>query len=227
MEIFMHSNKKELSIALMLSVTAALFGCGDSIDDLDDALTHDAKISFVNSLDYMTDFHIKKRNIASGYSGLFDNDNVKSRDVPTNSVGDTYSYRYKAINNMVNLGIRDSINLDKEERTNITLSDKDDLWAIAWENSGERSISVVDKKQNNKANVFNVRLFTYGNYDVSLANSKILTTEKGKVTNYLEVSNCADDLNVAGNTIDLCSGDLGKSYLLILDSNGKRVMAEE
>ena len=223
----MHKENKALGIVLMLGLTTLLSACGKSTDKLEDKLTHDAKMSFINSLSYMADFHVKKRNISTGYSGLFDNDNVVSGDVPTKEIGGTYIYSYDVINNMVNLGVKESTYADKEERMTTTLSKGDDLWVIAWEASNERALSVVAKKQHNDANVFNVRLFANGSYDVSVAGSKVLTTEKGKVTGYLTVSSCADGLKVAGQAIDLCSANFGASYLLVVDGNGALVMAEE
>lgn len=227
MGIMMNNSNKILGIALMLGFTTALSGCGESSDKLDDKLTHEVEMSFVNSLSYMADFHVKKRYIDTGYSGLFDNDNVVSRDVPANSVGSTYRYSYKLINNMLNLGVKDSVNANKEERITTTLSNDEQLWVIAWETSGERALSVIDKKQDNNADVFNVRLFANGNYDVYVAGNKVLTTEKGKITDYLKVSNCGDGLKVANQVIDLCTGNFGASYLVVVNNNGKLVMAEE
>ncbi len=224
-EIMMSKSNKKIGIVIALA--AALSGCGETSDELDDKLTHNAKITFINSLNYMADFYLDKRSISTGYSGLFDNDNAVSRDVPFNEVGITYGYSYKVINNMINLGVRDSINGNNEERMTTTLSNGDNLWVIAWKDSNDSTLSVISKKKSNNADVFNVRLFANGNYNVSVANSNVLTTEKGKVTEYLKISDCAEGLKVADKAIDLCSGDFGASYLLVVDANGKLVMAEE
>ncbi|AZZ96220.1 hypothetical protein [Pseudoalteromonas sp. R3] len=223
----MNYGNKGLGFALVLGLSAALTGCGESSEELKEQLNHDAKMSFINSLDYMADFHAKKRSISSGYSGLFDSSSVVSADVPAKEVGQTYSYSYKAINNMINLGVKDSNSGEKQDRMNTTLKDGASLWVIAWEANGERALSVVGKKPDNKADVFNVRLFANGSYDVMVDGSKVATTEKGKVTDYYAVGSCAEGLQVAGNAIDLCNGDFGKSYLLVVDANGKRVMAAE
>ncbi|TMO03119.1 hypothetical protein [Pseudoalteromonas sp. S558] len=223
----MNTSNKGLRISLLFGFATILSGCGESSDELDDKLTHEARVTFVNSLDYMADIHLKKRNISTGYSGLFDNDTIISSDVASNAVATTYRYSYKAINNMINLGVKNSITANQEERITKTLSNNDNLWVIAWEAAGEQTISVVNKKQNNNADVFNVRLFANGNYTVLIDNTKTITTEKGKVTDYLSVSSCANGLKVADKFIDLCTGNFGTSYLLVVDSNGKRVMAKE
>ncbi|TMP37391.1 hypothetical protein [Pseudoalteromonas rubra] len=223
----MNNGNKGLGFALVLGLSAALTGCGEGSEELKEQLNHDAKMSFINSLDYMADFHAKKRSISSGYSGLFDSGSVVSADVPAKEVGQTYSYSYKAINNMINLGVKDSNSGEKQDRMNTTLKDGANLWVIAWEADGERALSVVGKKQDNKADVFNVRLFANGSYEVMVDGAAVAPTEKGKVTDYYAVSSCADGLQVADNAIDLCNGDFGKSYLLVVDANGKRVMATE
>lgn len=223
----MNRSNKGFIIAIAVSFSTMLAGCGESSDELDDKLTHTADLYFINSLPYMADFYVDKRNISTGYSGLFDSNNLVSADVNTNDIGSAYTYSYKAINNMINLGVKDSVNVNKEERTTTTLKNSDDLWVIAWEASGERLLSVIDKKSNNTADVFNVRVFANDSYDVSVDGVKILTTEKGKVTEYLSISHCVDGLKVAGRAIDLCAANIGGTYLLVVDNNGKRVMAEE
>ena len=223
----MYTENKILGIGLILGLTSVLSACGDTADKLKEQLNLDAQIYFINALSYMADFHLKKRNISTGYSGLFDNDSLVSADIPSKEVSDSVTYHYYITDNMVNLGVKDSIYADKKEQTNTTLHKGDNLWVIAWESSNERALSVVAKKRNDEANVFNVRLFANGNYDVALAGNKVLTTEKGKVTDYLKVSSCADGLTVAAHPIDLCSGNFGASYLLIVDHNGALVMAEE
>jgi len=227
MEIIMNTSNKGLRISLLFGFATILSGCGESSDELDNKSTHEARVSFVNSLDYMADLHLKKRNISTGYSGLFDNDTIISADVASNTVSTTYRYSYKAINNMINLGVKNSITTNQEERITKTLSNNDNLWVISWKASGEQTVSVISKKQNNNADVFNVRLFANGNYTVLIDNTKTITTEKGKVTDYLSVNSCANGLKIDDKFIDLCTGDFGASYLLIVDKNGKRVMAEE
>lgn len=223
----MNRGNKGIIVALIVSVSAVLSGCSGNSDELDEKLTHTVKMSFINSLAYMADFHVSKRNISTGYTGLFDSKNIASSDVKANDISSVYNYSYDAINNMVNLGVKDSINANQEKRITTNLSNGNHLWVIAWESSGSSTLSAINKKQHNTPDVFNVRLFANGNYDVSVDDTAILTTEKGIVTDYLAVSNCANSLKVAGNTIDLCTGNISSSYLLVVDGNGKRVMTEE
>ena len=227
MENVMKKGNKNTVAVLMLGLTTILSGCDDNSSELDEKLTYQANISFVNTLSYMTDFYLDKRSISTGYSGLFDGDHAVSKDVPVNEVTSTYNYSYKVTNNMVNLGVKDSINDNKELRTTATLNNDDNLWVIAWDTSDESLLSVVSKKQNNNADVINVRIFGNGDYDVLVENNKLMTSEKGKVTSYLQINNCADDLSIAGKILDLCTGTFGKSYLLVVDGSREFIMAEE
>jgi hypothetical protein len=217
---------KRIGYPLIFGLVLTLSGCGGS-DELDKQLTHSANLTLVNSLGFMTDFHVKKRGISTGDSGLFESDSLVFSDVPAKNHSSVYRYSYQVTNNMVNVGVKDSVNANKELKASKTLSNGSDLWVIAWETSGERALSVIDKKQQLTKDVFNVRLFANGRYDVTVAGKRILTTEKGKVTDYLTVNNCARDLKVAEHVINLCAGNLGASYLLVANENGALVMVAE
>ncbi|MGF1909937.1 hypothetical protein L4C38_10885 [Vibrio kasasachensis] len=220
-------SKKGLRLVLLTGFSAALIGCSLESDELKDALTHDAKMSFVNALDYMADFHVKKRYISSSYSGLFDSKNISSKDVPKKATGSTYAYSYRAIHNMVNLGVKDSNSNSNKQKMYKSLSDGDNLWVIAWESAEQIELSVISKKKSNRTGAFNVRVFADGNYNIVVDGTQVATTEKAKVSGFITVDTCADGLTINGAAIDLCTGDPGQSYLLVVDKNGKRVMAKE
>lgn len=213
-----------IKATILTGLTAALMGCGGS-DEVDNALSHSAKLSYVNSLDVMSDFYVDKRSISLGYNGLFDSKNRASGDVDKNSIGATYSYTYKAINNMVNIGVKESNG--HEEKNYHTLSNGDDLWVIAWQSSNGKKLSFINKKKQEQADKFSVRVFASGTYSVAVDGNQTMATKAGEITNYMAVNNCANGLSVNGVAIDLCTGDFGKSYLVIVDANGKRVMAQE
>lgn len=227
MEIVMANMSKGLGFVLIFGVASAVIGCSGSSDELEEKLTHSASVTLINSWSEMADLHVAKRTFNGGYSGLFDADNLATRDVPANAVGTPYHYSYKAINNIVNVGVRDSISKNNEERSTRVLNNDEKLWVIAWEDTSGKTMSIVTRKQHTKSDTFNVRLFADANYAVSVDGNNVLSTEKGQVTAYLEVSNCANSLKVAGKALDLCSAEPGASYLLVVDRNGARVMATE
>lgn len=215
-----------IKLILLTSFCAGLLGCGGSdSNELDNTLSHSAALSFVNSLDASSDFYLDKRSISLGYSGLFDSKNKVSDDVNYNSVSATYSYSYKAMNNMINIGIKE--NNGAEEKNYHTLKNGDNLWVVAWLRGDEKKISVIPKKKQLQADQFSVRIFANGNYPVVVDGNQAIATKTGQISNYITVNNCASGLQINGANIDLCTGDFGQSYLLVVDAKGKRVMAQE
>ncbi|MDE3273844.1 hypothetical protein [Pseudoalteromonas sp. G4] len=215
--------------ALFVSVLSlGLIGCSESItDDLDDALTHEAEFSFINAMDYSLDFHLQQRNLATGSSGLFDSKNLAAGNVQVNGYSSEYDYDYPAVMNMVNIGMRSAMSSQNEVKVHTNLSDDDEYWVIAWQNGVEKHLTLLEKKERDNANTFNVRIFANGVYPVTLKGSQVMTTERGKVSDFLTLDNCALDLTINGHAIDLCTGDFGESYLLVVNSDGKQVLVEE
>lgn len=217
---------KAVFVAGVLSL--ATVGCSDSItDDLDNALTHEAEFSFVNAMDYSLDFHLQKRTITAGSSGLFDSKNRVAGNVQVNGYSSEYNYDFPAVMNIVNIGMRSAMSSQNEVKMHTTLSDDDEHWVIAWQNGVEKHITLLKKKERDNANTFNVRIFANGVYPVTLKGSQVMTTERGKVSDFLTLDNCALDLTINGHAIDLCTGDFGESYLLVVNSDGKQVLVEE
>ncbi|MEC8327088.1 MAG: hypothetical protein VX100_13560 [Pseudomonadota bacterium] len=221
--------KNSGKVALIVSALCfGAIGCSDSItDDLDDALTHEAEFSFINAMDYSVDFHLQKRTISAGSSGLFDSKNRVAGNVQVNGYSSEYNYDFPAVMNMVNIGMRSAMSSQNEVKMHTTLSDDDEHWVIAWQNGVEKHITLLKKKERDNANTFNVRIFANGVYPVTLKGSQVMTTERGKVSDFLTLDNCALDLTINGRAIDLCTGDFGESYLLVVNSEGKQVLVEE
>ena len=56
----------------------------------------------------------------------------------------------------------------------------------------------------------------------------VATLEKGKVSVPFSIDNCASGLNVGGHNIEFCNqAEFGKSYLAVVDSDGKITVIEE
>lgn len=217
---------KAVFVAGVLSL--ATVGCSDSItDDLDNALTHEAEFSFINAMDYSLDFHLQKRSLTTGSSGLFDSKNRVAGNIQVNGYSSEYDYDYPAVMNQVNIGMRGAMSNSNEVKMHTNLSDDDEYWVIAWQNGVEKHITLLKKKERDNANTFNVRIFANGVYPVTLKGSQVMTTERGKVSDFLTLDNCALDLTINGRAIDLCTGDFGESYLLVVNSDGKQVLVEE
>ena len=83
-------------------------------------------------------------------------------------------------------------------------------------------LSIVEMKPSNQNDVFRVRVFANKALSVKILGSDTDFTETiaGEVSETYTINNCAD-LYVGGNEIDLCQqGNLGQSYLAVVDSQG-------
>lgn len=211
--------------ALLLGLLGVLAACGS--DELEKELERSSTFTFVNALNYSADFHVQRRNISTGFSGLFDSSNRFASDVESNSSSGSHTYRYKAINAMVNLGVRNSMNHNDEVRLYKALGGNENFWLIAWSSAGDGELTLIDKAKSDQSGKISVRIFADAIYPISVDGSAVGATKKGDVTAYYALDNCNTSLSINDKTIDLCNGDYGSSYLLVVDSNGKKLIAKE
>ena len=220
--------KNGLKLLTAISIVSSLAGCDSSVsDELENALTHEAEMSFINTLDYSVDFHVQKRTLTAGSSGLFDSKNLAAGNVLSNTATDDFDYDYPAITNAVNIGIHSTNGAENEIKIHTNLSNDDELWVIAWQNGNEKRLTLLDSIEKDNDSTFNVRIFANGIYPVTIKGNQVMTTQMGTVSDFLTLDNCASDLRVNNHTINLCSGDFGESYLLVVDQNGEYVLVEE
>lgn len=219
-------NKGLAKVALIMSVVGGAAACG-GVDDLDEELDRSSNFTFVNALNYSVDFHLQRRNISTEFSGLFDSKHRVTADIKKNSAGETYTYRYRATNPMLNMGVRNSISLGDEEKLYKTLSDKNNYWLVAWDSAGDNKLALLERVKNDQAGQLNVRIFADASYVISVNGSSAGSTKKGEATTFYSLDNCNTSLKLNDKAINLCSTDYGSSYLLIADSNGMRLIAKE
>ncbi len=224
----MHSSfsSKYMKPALLATLLSALAGCGGA-EELAKELERSSNFTFVNALPYPADFHLQTRNIATDFSGLFDSSNRVYADVPKYEVSSVYVYKYKAINGMVNLGVRNSISKNDEEKSYLGIGNNEDLWVVAWDAAGDNKLTVVDRKRSDQSGKLNVRIFADGVYPVTVNGNSVAATSKGGISDFYSLDNCNSSLKINNKAIDLCTADYGRSYLLVADANGKKVLLRE
>ena len=107
--MFASAYKKIFSLILCFSSSSAMVGCGSSgSKELEKVLTHKANFTYINALDYMSDFYVQKRLITTGSSGLFDDKHLAIANVEARTVSSQYDYDFPIATNMVNFGSLDS-----------------------------------------------------------------------------------------------------------------------
>jgi hypothetical protein len=215
---------------LALSVVFAVSACGgsDKVDTLlDDLIPKDksVNITFVNAVDEMASFYVQIRDLQRS---IF-SDEDKASDIAANEMSSPYEHAWGESLNNTTFGVQDTNSQSKRRSVDYELNDNSDVFAVAWLSGTDYRLSVFEKQASNTADIYSVRVFANSQMSVKINDSDqvVTTTEIGEVTEKFEINNCATGLQIGENYIDLCTVDLGESYLVVADSNGKRVITQE
>ena len=222
-------NLKFKKTALLVAISFSLLGCGGSsldriVDDID--TDRQAKISFVNALDEMADFHAKVDYLNRD---LFDN-RQKAKTVINNETSD---FSFKWIDNGTqrsSFGVRDTNTNTTSVKIDTDIDNNANYWMIAWLDGGNYQLTEFKKSTYSETDRFVVRVFSNTVLPVRIneVNDVVAMMEKGKVSVPFSINNCAAGLNVGGNNIEFCNqAEFGKSYLAVVDSDGKITVIEE
>lgn len=212
---------------MVLAMAITLSACGGTSDKIIDHIdtNNSTNVSYINALAHNTTFYLKSSIYnASVYESRFRTVELMSADVSeviTHDWIDGANESVFAMENSITNGSRVSQNFD--------INKESDYWAIAWNEIDENKLSVFEKKTNNKADVYSVRLLATSEMSVKtfLSNDILATTESGVVTAFFEIEGCSD-LMVGDNEIDLCSiGTVGQSYLAVVSIDGQIVVVQE
>lgn len=211
-----------------LAAVIMLSACGGS-DGSDGSgggtlTNHKATIGYINATDIPVSFYAKNTGVTTS---IYHDDNLTitlleqqaSENITHRWLGDSVS----------DFGVREANYRSKSATLSSTLADKQSYWLVAWLNDNSFELNHLLKTSDNKDGVYRVRLFSNSVQDVYVNgnSSAELTVQKGQVSQYVTVNDCAA-LVVGDNEIDLCqSGNLGKSYLAVVNEQGLLVLVEE
>lgn len=211
---------KNIIASIVLTPTAlfAITGCND------DALTNNsATISYINALDKQATFYVKE---SSDSSSVYLNKH-KVTTLIQGDYSDELRHKWFSIQES-RFAVEDTNSRDEQMSIEYRLKDDRDYWSVAWLNNDEYNLSLFKRVSSDRDGLYRVRIFANDKLDVYLGENttKLLTTETGQVSDFISLDKCTD-LVIEGNAIDLCSGDFGHSYLLVVNANGLIAMAEE
>ncbi len=218
------------TILLVFAVSSGVIAC-KSNDDFNDDIVDDIKkdnqadVGFVNALDEQAIFYAKAKVLNRD---IFDREQIAAEILEANA--SNYFLRFNETTEKNRFGVRDSATQTKSAITDIKLKDQAAYWVIAWLDGTTYQLTGFYKSRADEAGVFKVRVFstTAANIKINGNEAIAATTEKGKITTHLSIDDCATGLNVGGNSIDFCNDAVfGNSYLVVVDSNGKVVVAQE
>ena len=136
-------NLKWKKVALFIAISFSLLGCGSSADRIVDNIdtTRQAKISFVNALDEMADFHAKVNYLNRD---IFDN-RQKAKTVIKNEIG---NFTFKWIDSATqgsSFGVRDTNTNTKSVKIDTDIDNNANYWMIAWLDDGNYQLTGFKK----------------------------------------------------------------------------------
>lgn len=224
-----------IRVALTALSTVFLFACGGgsssdttepTVVTMDDVSVRTIGIDQVNVSGEDVDFYIKESNVGGV---LFDENNK------TYSVTDSDSYYHKiswtsATPMRIDVGTQDTNTQAKESKQDdILLNNSEKLWAIAWNDNGELTLSTDVQNPAPIEDKYRIRIFAVEDTWVQVISTAASSTEvkKGNFSSQMIFNNCSGELYLGANQRDICDLDIGKSYLLIVDGENVLIAAEE
>jgi len=226
-------NVKAVLYTTVMSLVLTACGGSDKYDKSVDKLEQNrsSELVFVNTMDEMVTFYVKN---SIKWNKIFD-DNHEMIQLAKNDSSKPIKYTWHKGLKKTNLnksyfGIQDTNSKVNKAQVEFELKNDIDFFVVSWESSNEYKISVLEKKPSNAPDVFRIRVFTDSDMSIKINGSDevVAIAKKGEVSSAFTINNCSDSLQVGNNYIDLCQeGDIGQSYLVVVDSNGKKVITQE
>ncbi|GAA0372707.1 hypothetical protein GCM10009092_41220 [Bowmanella denitrificans] len=211
--------------ALLLLAALGMGAC--SSDQVDKAIddrpkNRDTTITFVNALNDDAGFYLHPHAM---FGDVF-RDKYKAVDLLSEDYG-SYLYGWNKDYAKTTFGVRNKNSNNKSRKLDAHLADGGRTWVVAWMNGSNYELSVFDKSPRNRADIISVRVLANADMDVAVDGKHISRVKSGKVSTHISVEQCNGTLSIANRAINLCQQEYGRSYLLVADSDGARVIVEE
>ncbi|MGF1686981.1 hypothetical protein L4C36_09835 [Photobacterium japonica] len=220
--------------ALTAMTTALLIACGGgssdspapTVNSMDDISVRKIGIDLVNISTQPVDFYIRE---TGDTNPLFDTGNK----VASNPNYDTqyHGISWTSASPMrIDIGIEDTNSQTEQTEVNdVVLNDTEKLWAIAWQDGDELTLSTDVEMPAPLEDKYRIRIFSIADTWVQVVSTAVSTMEvkKGKFSPHMTLENCSGELYLGANPTDICDLDIGKSYLLIVNGEDLLLAAEE
>lgn len=220
--------------ALTVMTTALLIACGGGSSDspeptivsMDDISVRKIGIDLINIASESVDFYIRE---TGDSNPLFDDGNQVSSNP-------NYDNQYHGISwtsaspMRIDIGIQDTNSQTVQTEVNdVVLNDTEKLWAIAWQDGGELTLSTDVELPAPIEDKYRIRVFSIADTWVQIISTFVSTSEvkKGTFSPHMTIENCSGELYLGANPTDICDLDIGKSYLLIVNGEDLLLAAEE
>lgn len=221
-------NNQNLKALLLSAFTITVSACGGSTSDkiVDKIDTkYSASISYINALDYSSTFFVK----STVYNESVFGDRFKVVEVLSNENSSNYTHEWISGANGTLFGMENAITLEDRVTYSLELNDNQNYWAVALAENSSPKLNILKRQVSGSSNTYNLRIFATKALDITIEGTEgvVKTTDPGTVTTFFNLENCSD-LYVENNLIDLCQiGNVGGSYLAIVNENGQLALVEE
>lgn len=212
-----HSMKMVLTFCLIIGVVACDESTKDKIVDKMEK-KYSSEIGYINAVNAPTTFYAK----SNLYARDVYNSDFKTVELLKHEVSRKIDHKWSSHGHKFEFAIEDTNSGANTANVKYSVQNQGKYWAIAWMDNNSEVLSIVEMKPSNQNDVFRVRVFANKALSVKILGSDTDFTETiaGEVSETYTLNNCAD-LYVGGNEIDLCQqGNLGQSYLAVVDSQG-------
>jgi hypothetical protein len=220
-------NNQNLKALLLSAMTLTLAACGGSTSDkIVDRIdtSYSASIAYINATDNSSTFFTK--------STVYNEDLFSNRfnivEVMRNESSARYTHEWISGANGTLFGAENAITTQDRVSDNIDLDDGENYWVVAT-NGSTPKLNILERKQSDNTSTYNVRVFSTKAVDITIVGTEgvVKRTEPDTATTFFNLENCSD-LYVENNLINVCQdGNVGASYIAIVDENGQLALARE
>ena len=220
-------NNQNLKALLLSAMTLTLAACGGStsdkiVDQID--TSYSASIAYINATDNSSTFFTK--------STVYNEDLYSNRfnivEVMRNESSARYTHEWISGANGTLFGTENAITMQDRVSKNLDLDNSENYWVVATNDSTPK-LNILKRKQSDNASTYNVRVFSTKAVDITIVGTEgvVKRTEPDTATTFFNLENCSD-LYVENNLINVCQdGNVGASYIAIVDENGQLALARE
>lgn len=92
---------------------------------------------------------------------------------------------------------------------------------LAWQGDGPFNVSVFAQERRDVNSEFSLRLFAADGVNVRVGEQRFALA-RGELKGRYQLQNCAGTIEVNDIPVDVCDGALGRSYLLVIDKQGRK-----
>ncbi|UXI03868.1 hypothetical protein [Photobacterium sp. TY1-4] len=116
---------------------------------------------------------------------------------------------------------RNQLGLLGREKFKVT-NDRD-YHFLAWQHQGQIDVSIYEQAKDDRGGEFAVRIFAADPVNLTIEGSPVALTT-GTMSGRYFVDQCNGGIQMNGQPISICDASFGRSYLLVVDTDGRQAL---